>query len=246
VYAAVQNVGIFVSTDGGVTFPASGNLFANSGAPASPGSIVFAQSTVPDNQTFYASVITSSGNSIGLFKSSTGGKSWSPITLGTEVVAQLQGNYVQTVGCDPQTNTYVYFGLRSLFLATDGGASGIYDQTQNSSEPHNNRIDLYKVHADQHALVFSPPTHVPGGAYIAGRRTPVYNGTDGGIATTADAGANWNVINNGIGTVLLNQIDIGRGSTPNNAYTYGAAQDQGISQHRLAPSDPDFAGNNWC
>jgi hypothetical protein len=177
---------------------------------------------------------------VGLFKSTNKGATWSQITLGSEVVAQLQGNYVQTVGVDPQNTNYVYFGLRSLFLATDGGASGIYDGTQNPSEPHNNRIDLNKVHADQHALVFSPASHFTGPA-----PTRVYNGTDGGIATTADAGTNWSVINAGIGTILFNQIDIGRGSTANNAYTYGAAQDLGISQHRLAPSDPDFTGNNW-
>src|SRR5207248_4212871 len=113
-----------------------------------------------------------------------------------------------------------YFGGRSLFMTTNSGTSGL---------TAGNRIDLNKVHADQHALVFSPPSHRPGRA-----PTRLYNGTDGGIATNPDGGVNnWTLLNGSasgagaLATILFRQIDIGRGSTANNAYTYGAAQDNG-------------------
>ena len=77
--------------------------------------------------------------------------------------------------------------------------------------------------------------------------TRLYNGTDGGIATNPDGGVNnWTLLNGSasgagaLATILFRQIDIGRGSTANNAYTYGAAQDNGLSSsHR---SDSSFLG----
>src|SRR5439155_12040632 len=99
----------------------------------------------------------------------------------------VEGFYAQTVGVDPLDAQRAYFGDRSLFMTTDGGASGVIST---------NRIDLNIVHADQHALVFSPPTHPNGTG-----RTQVYNGTDGGLARTKDAtygGGYWDMLN-GIG-----------------------------------------------
>ena len=248
VYAAERGVGIFVSTDGGANFPAAGNLFTpNNGAPTSPGLISIAQSTQPNNQTIYADVeMTVLAGSppvptltVGLFKSSNQGTSWTPITLGSKVIASLLAGYNRVVGVDPQNANYVYFGLRALYLSTDGGATGIYDPSD-VNKPQDNRIDFAKVHADQHALAFSPPLHRSGSA-----PTRVYNGTDGGIATTANptsgTAADWELLNNGLATMLFFQIDIGRGNAANNAYTYGATQDLGISAH-----SPDQSGDDWA
>jgi len=204
VYASVGGSGVFKSTDGGVTFPSSGNLFtSNNGSPTAPGYIRFAQSTRPDNSTLYVQAqLFADPASAGLFKSVDGGAHWS-----------------------------------ALYMATDGGATGITAA---------NRIDLSKVHADQHALVFSPVSHFTGSP-----PTRVYNGTDGGLATTANPGpnANWTCLNgnsscsaaNGaIATVLFRQIDFGRGSADNNRYTYGVAQDLGVSS-----SQANCAGTPW-
>jgi len=228
VYAAVQGSGIFVSTDKGQTFNASSNLFTlNNGAPTNIGNIFFAQSTLPDNQTIYANVGFASGSGAGIFKSTNTGSSWTQITTATAGdIESVAAGYSLTVGVDPQDAQRVYIGARSLYSDTNGFAAGV-----NAS----NRKDLNLVHADQHALVFSPASHFAG--LIP---TRVYNGTDGGIATTADQGTTWNLINNGIATMLFYQIDIGRGSTENNKYTYGAAQDQGVSSHR-----PESVGTSW-
>src|SRR5205085_1102960 len=83
----------------------------------------------------------------GMFKSTNGGTSWSRVTLTSEP-ALCQCGYDQTVGVDPQDANRVFIGQRALYMVTDGGAAGIGDA---------NRIDLNKVHADQHVLVFSPP-----------------------------------------------------------------------------------------
>ena len=126
-------------------------------------------------------------------------------------------------------------------MATDGGAGGLIEATP-GSQP-SNRIDLNRVHADQHALVFSPPGHRSGPA-----PTRFYNGTDGGIATNPDGGVNnWTLLNGSasgagaLATILFRQIDIGRGSTANNVYTYGAAQDNGLSSSHRS----DSPGLGW-
>src|SRR5207249_8209239 len=76
-------------------------------------------------------------------------------------------------------------------------------------------------------LTFSPQSHWGRG----GAPTRLYNGTDGGIATTANEGTNWDLLNDGLATMLFYQIDIGRGNPTNNKFTYGAAQDLGLSSN---------------
>jgi photosystem II stability/assembly factor-like uncharacterized protein len=177
---------------------------------------------------------------VGMFKSTNGGTSWSRITLTGEPGLAIAG-YAQTVGVDPQDANRVFLGTRALYMATDGGAGGLIEAAP-GSQP-SNRIDLNKVHADQHALVFSPPSHRSGPA-----PTRLYTGTDGGIATNPDGGVNnWTLLNGSasgagaLATILFRQIDIGRGSTANNVYTYGAAQDNGLSSSHRS----DSTGLGW-
>jgi uncharacterized repeat protein (TIGR01451 family) len=224
VYASVQGVGIFQSTDNGVTFPT--NLFNNPGAPAAPfGFIAFAQSTEPNNQTLYASVSVNpapfGAPFKGLFRSTNGGSNWDP-PFGLAEGAQCQCGYDQTVGVDPQDAMRVYIGFQHLFLSTNGGGRFV-----NVSED--------KIHVDHHALVFTPGTHIS-----SGPPTRLYVGTDGGIARTDDGGGNWANLNEGIATILFLSIDIGRGSAFNNGFTYGGAWDNGTSEHR-----PDMPGTDW-
>ncbi len=253
VYASSTEVGIYKSSDQGTTFPdnlfSSGNgaFKANDGSTTTVGYIAFAQSTQPDNQTIYANVSLRSGgppmtNSDGtvhpgssaMLKSSNRGATWTYVTLNGDIRPSYQDGYDLTIGVDPQDKNRVYLGMRALFMATDGGAAGLGNA---------NRIDLHKVHADQHALVFSPPSH------RAGRPTRFYNGTDGGIATNPDGGVNhWTLLNGStsctgpntaLATILFRQIDIGRGSTLANEYTYGASQDNGQSFRQLnCPGTP--------
>ena len=171
VYASIAGFGIFKSTDSGASFPTSpaigngpGNIFTvSNGGPSNFGFIAFTQSTLPNNQTMYVNVQLNSGPvQAGMFRSVTGGASWSQISVLNNDIefAGAEGGYAQVVGVDPQDANRVYIGVRQLLMATDGGAAGLTEA---------NRIDLNKVHVDQHALVFTPPSHVPGGSYQLGR-----------------------------------------------------------------------------
>jgi hypothetical protein len=218
VYASVRGVGIFRSTDSGVTFPT--NLFNNPGAPTAPfGFIAFAQSTQPNNQTLYASVQGAPFR--GLFRSTDSGANWAG-PFGLTEGAGCQCGYDQTVGVDPQDAMRVYIGFQRLFVSTNGGGSFV-------------NVSDNQIHFDHHALVFTPGTHISGGA-----PTRLYVGTDGGIARTDNGGGSWANLNEGIATNLFLSIDIGRGSASANGFTYGGTQDTGTIEHR-----PDMPGTDW-
>jgi hypothetical protein len=57
---------------------------------------------------------------------------------------------------------------------------------------------------------------------------------------TGDDGNSWSNLNEGLATNLFLGIDIGRGSSANNAYTYGGTQDTGTLEHR-----PEFPSTDW-
>jgi|GEM_PF-587404 len=237
VLAAVYGTGIFRSTDAGVNFT---NLFTSTnGAPtANVGYIAFAQSTQPNNQTLYASVQDTRQQTTpprpspfpfnGLFKSTDGGGTWNRLAGADSSGNGCQCGYDQTVGVDPRDANRVYLGFQELYRSTDGGGSF-------------SNVTANQVHFDHHALVFSPSTHVTGSA-----PTRFYVGTDGGIAqadTSVGGGITWTNINGAIATNLFRGIDLGRGSSTNNGFTYGGTQDTGTVEHR--PSDPLFPGTTW-
>jgi photosystem II stability/assembly factor-like uncharacterized protein len=226
VYACVDGQGILVSTDSGITYPT--NLFSNTGAPAAPfDRISLAQSVQPDANTMYALVTDNSATPAfkGLYRSTDHGLSW---TLLPDAQARatenqgLQAEYDLTIGVDPADATRVYMGFQELYLSTNSGDNfGTPATSQN------------KIHWDHHIIVFSP--HHSGGA-----PTPLYVGTDGGIARSDNGGALWTNLNETIATNLFIGIDIGRNSVANNRYTFGGTQDTGTLEHR-----PEFPGLDW-
>jgi hypothetical protein len=226
VYACVGGQGILVSTDSGATFPT--NLFANPGAPAAGtyDCVTMTQSTQPDGKTFYASVAASGTAYLGLYKSTNSGSSWTP-QPGANPVAAVSGQFGfnQTIGVDPQDSTRLYLGFQDLWLSTNGaGSFGATPVTQG------------KVHSDNHAIAFSPKSH------WGPAPTRLYVGTDGGFATTNDAGSNWKNLNEGgVATILVGGFDIGRRSTANSRYCYAGAQDNGTSVRR-----PGLPGTDWA
>ena len=269
VYAAVAGRGIFKSTDSGASFATTPFFSPNSaGLPAGLafGGVVMAQSTRPNGSTFYASAILSAGQplvvcggpfgnpTIGLYKSTNGGKSWSQITQGPELPAQLQTQgvagqtlgYDQTLGVDPQNSKRFYFGMRGMYATNDGGAGGLRDSTNPGAFPcpsttQNNRIDNGKGHSDHHAIAFSPASHLP--RRFPGKQsppTPVFFGNDGGLVSTANQGDTFTYLNGGLGTILMIGLDIGRGNRANTKFSYGTAQDNGLFSHT-----PGQAGTEW-
>lgn len=232
VYAAVRGSGVFQSTDAGVTFPT--NLFgASNGAPTANFSfIAFAQAAAPNNTRLFALVQnTGAANppNAALYRSTDGGANWAAMSPGVSAISAenngCQCGYDQTLGVDPQDQNRVYVGFQELYLSTDGGA--------NFGSPG---VSRNKIHWDHHAFMFTPSTHFGGG----GAPTRFYVGEDGGIATSGDGGNNFSNLNEGIATNLFLGIDIGRGSSANNAYTTGGTQDTGSPSRR-----PGMTGADW-
>jgi Abnormal spindle-like microcephaly-assoc'd, ASPM-SPD-2-Hydin len=223
VYACVDGQGIFVSTDNGATFPT--NLFSSPDAPMSGtyNCVTMAQSTQPNGKTFYASVAASPTSYAALYKSTNSGSNWS-IAPGASSAAAASGQFGfnQTVGVDPQDPKHVYIGFEELWLSTDGGSSF-------------NLASAGKVHVDHHAISFSPSSH------WAGKPTRLYVGTDGGCATSSDAGANWTNLNEGVATLMVHGMDIGRRSPTNDQYSYCVTQDNGTCVRR-----PGMTGMDWA
>jgi hypothetical protein len=120
VYVAVENEGLFKSTDSGTTFPATGTLISSASFPASINDvwITFAQSTRPDNKTIYAFLCPciKIANACAIKKSITQGAS--PIG---SVVSSNQQKYDQITGVDPQDANKIYIGVRQISYSADGG-----------------------------------------------------------------------------------------------------------------------------
>src|SRR6185503_12627685 len=238
VFAAVNGSGIFQSTDGGSTWGT--NLFtATNGAPtANFNFISFSQSTSPNNQTIYASVgggtacpatgpQPSGCNYNNLYVSTDSGANWAAQGTGAgsafAAATGCQCGYDQTIGVDPADANKVYIGFQRLFYSSNGGAGPF------------NAVSDNKIHWDEHAIVFSPPTHPS-----LGPETRVWVGNDGGVARSDDAGATWANLNETVSTNLFRGIDIGRGSPTNNIYAYTGTQDTGTIGHR-----PGDTGKDW-
>lgn len=228
VHAAVSGQGIFRSTDGGVTFPT--NLFtATNGAPTgNVGFVWFDQSTMPDNQTFYASVGNNSASYV-LTRSLDYGATWNAVPDGAARAQENGSNgcqcgYDQTVGIDPVDPNRVYLAFQEMYCSSDGTTFATPACTRN------------QVHWDHHAITFSPANHRTAGDTT----TRIWIGTDGGVHYSDDGGSSWANPNEGIGTTIFFGIDIGRNSAANNAYTYGGCQDTGTVQHQ-----PGYPGTDW-
>jgi len=236
VRAAVAGSGIFVSTDGGQTWPT--NLFNNPGAPtANVGFITFAQSTNPDDTTLYASVADSRSQTsppmpapfpyLGLWVSTDTGATWTAKQTGAGSPGNAcQCGYDQTIGVDPATASTVFIAFQEDFASTDSGTTFT-------------NIGHTQIHNDHHALVFSPPSHP------TGPPTQWYDGNDGGISVTADGGTTFSnniqgVFPNALATNLFRGMDIGRGSPANNKFSYGGQQDTGTNEFR-----PPFTNLTW-
>jgi photosystem II stability/assembly factor-like uncharacterized protein len=236
VYASRNGQGIFVSTDGGATFPAASNLFNNPGAPASVnGFVSFAQSTTASGQTMYANdegpaptvAVPSPSKFGGMWKSTDGGANWTDISARANAGGQLnacQCNYDQTMGVDPVDANKVFIGFQELYYSSDGGATNFAN------------ISDGDIHWDHHEITFSPPSHRTSGDTT----TRMWVGTDGGNHYTDDAGGSWVQRNGKIATNLFRAMDIGRGSAANNGYSYGGAQDTGTMRHK-----PGDSGTEW-
>lgn len=234
----------------------SDNLLSHpGGVPGAFGRVAFAQSTLPRNRTLYASVQDGEFAGqffVGLFRSDNFGRTWSlRPNLATRVNKDGAGqtSYDLTLGVDPQHPERVYAGLQQLWLSTDSGGTwpqvtlvdgGGDSPTFVSGSGRSPSTTL--LHWDHHELVFQPPAQWAWAGANPVPITPVYLGTDGGIARADDnAGVlAFTHLNEGIATALLRHIDIGRGAG-RNAATFGGMQDTGTAGHRTADASGSWS-----
>jgi len=239
VYACVSGKGVYVSSDSGATFPANSNLFSKSGAPT----FFYRDISLAErNGTIFVSVagvnpLTKEQDYVGLYMLAADRWISCPDSKRVEKMDSVGGeqtNYDLTVGIDPQdaSNQRVFLGFQRLWVAqTPGGAvsfgAGPCVGIPDAPNDDPNGLKHSQVHADHHAIAFSPAAHTS---------PQVYVGTDGGIFKSSD-GTHWSSMNAGIATAQLYSFDIGRGSVPNNAFNYAAMQDNSVACSQLHGSN---------
>lgn len=131
----------------------------------------------------YAVSATTAGTAAGTLSSTDGGQSWvecgDRVDGASNTLSQVSGaqgdNWNNCIDVHP-TNPYrVAFGWQNgLFITTNGGATW--------------RAASGNAHADRHAVAFTPPTAA---RYLQVSSDRLYVGSDGGVVTTDDFGANY-------------------------------------------------------
>jgi len=207
VYASQLGMGIFKSTDGGATF--TENLFLNPDGTPKPNTpltgqfrhLSFTQSTLPNNQTLYASIAMGDTSYVNLFKSTDGGASWTTPSTNAAAFANcgycFQGGYDNVIAVDPRNADRVFLGFVGIHFSTNGGV----DFGAESSRA--------EIHPDHRAIVFSPLSHIDNGQ-INPSSSDVFVGNDGGIYSGSSRRTSyWQSLNAKIGTNLITQIGMG-------------------------------------
>ncbi|MCB2203771.1 hypothetical protein KQI65_03415 [bacterium] len=184
VYAGLEAMGIYRSTDHGEHFTSLGQVLDTQYsrvviAPApSDGDIIYAAFTDHVGKTC-----------AGLMKSSNGGMSWEELPIPYSRVSGVnymgeQGRFNSTLTVHPADPNTVWAGGIDLHRSTDGGFSW---QQMTNWYPYR---DYSYVHADQHVLLFNPAN--PGEMLAA---------SDGGMFRSLDGGENFAEMTSGMVTV---------------------------------------------
>jgi photosystem II stability/assembly factor-like uncharacterized protein len=180
------------STDGGASFTQ-----ITSGVPGGSQRIAIAVSA---NQPNWVYLLAGGGSGlVGIYRSTDSGDNFAtrtttPNILGYETNGSgtaSQAWYDLVIAADPTNADVIYTGGVNLWKSVDGGStmtcSSYWVGTSGSIDG---------VHADQHALEFSPHTN------------SLYNGNDGGVYFTTDNGLNWNDISSGLAIAQIYKIGV--------------------------------------
>ncbi|MFT5859711.1 MAG: PKD repeat protein [Flavobacteriaceae bacterium] len=197
------------STDNGQTFTE-----ITSGVPAGSQRIALAVSA---NQPNYVYLLAGGGSGlIGAYRSTDSGlnfttRSTTPNILGysaTGADASSQAWYDLVLAADPMNANVLFAAGINIWKSIDGGTNWTISGHWTGSG------GVSAVHADHHALDFSPLN----GA--------LYNGNDGGFYTTTDGGTVWNEFSNGL--YISQMYKIGVSQTVENTVITGF-QDNGTA-----------------
>ena len=192
IYAGTDFGEFHRSTNSGATFTR-----VTSGLVSGGNRVAIAVS--PDQPDYVYALIGGGSGLVGIYRSTNSGASFSartttPNILGYSTVgsdSRSQAFYDLVIVADPNDADIIYTGGINLWKSTDGGTN--MTCVSYWVGPIGG-ID--GVHADQHALEFSP------------HNGNLYNGNDGGIYVTANGGTNWTDISDGLNIAQLYKIGV--------------------------------------
>lgn len=155
----------------------------------------------------YVSLYGTWGGMAGMYKSTDFGSSWIRLPNAPDYAGgqSWYDNYVTTSPVNPNI---VFVGGTSTYRTIDGG---------NTWEDNTRSYAGGPVHPDHHFLAFSsfdPQT--------------IYLCTDGGVFRSRNLGVNWEAINNGLGTIQFQSVDV---HPTDQNIAYGGTQDNGTNKY---------------
>jgi PKD repeat protein/photosystem II stability/assembly factor-like uncharacterized protein len=212
------------STDGGDTF-----VQITNGVPGGAQRIALA---VSPNQPNWVYLLAGGGSGlIEISRSTDSGTSFvtrttTPNILGYETNGSgtaSQAWYDLVLAADPTDANVIYTGGVNMWKSVNGGSTM---SCVSYWVGPSGGVD--GVHADQHALEFSPHTNA------------VYSGNDGGLYVTTDNGANWDDLSNGL--VIAQLYKIGVSQTVSDLVINGH-QDNGTSISRGTTFSTEIGGD---
>ena len=212
VYAAFFADGVYKTTNSGAAnpswtkqtsvLPAGGvGRIALSVSPSSP-------------STVYALFSDGAESIKGIFRSTTGGGTWTSLGIAAASLANITGSssYTLNIAVDPTTPDIVYISGTSLFKAVRNTLANAWSLTEIGAN----------IHPDNHAFAFDPASHLS-----------IYAGSDGGIYKSIDGGATWSdSINRGLCITQFEMIDH---HPTSDAVLIGGTQDNGTEAYRNSP-----------
>ena len=215
VYAAFWGAGIYKTENAGDETPRWEQL--TGGLPAS-GFWRIALAISPTSPEILYALIANNGGVIDQFYvTNNGGSTWQPIKLPNTMVYDTiyqnsmggQGWYNINVAVDPTTPDIVYLSGMPLLKAFRNPMTNIWGFK-----------DIGKnIHPDHHAFAFHPTNNLV-----------IYDGSDGGIYKSTDAGTSWSdVINEGL---CITQFEFIDQHPYSDAVIFGGTQDNGTEQFR--------------
>ena len=194
IYVGTYNKGEFhLSTNGGVNFTK-----ITSGLGTTGNRLALAVS--PNQPNWVYALIGGGSGLVGIYRSTDSGLNFTTRTTTPNILDYAvngsgtgsQSFYDLVIAADPTNADVIYTGGVNIWKSTNGGS--VMNCVSYWVGPTAGPID--GVHADQHALEFSPYTNA------------VYSGNDGGLYVTTDNGVNWDDLSNGLAIAQLYKIGV--------------------------------------
>ena len=215
---------IHKSIDGGASFAQ-----ITSGVPTGAQRIALAVSVDEPNWVY---LIAGNGSGLqGIYRSTNSGTSFTTRTTTPNILDYAtngsgtgsQAWYDLVIAADPTDANVIYTGGVNMWKSINGG-------TTMSCVSYwvgpSGGVD--GVHADQHALEFSPYTNA------------IYSGNDGGLYVSNDNGTNWNDLSSGLAIAQIYKIGVSQTVTD---LAINGYQDNGTSVSRGASFSTEIGGD---